>query len=104
MSLVLRDGRSEDAEGIGIICYEAFKHIAESHNFQPDFPNTETGIGFATMLLNRPDVYSVVAELDGKVIGSNFLCEGNQVAGVGPITINPKGQNSSIGRKLMEDV
>jgi len=56
------------------------------------------------MMLSRPDIYSVVAELDGEIVGSNFLWEGNQVSGVGPITIDPRVQNSAIGRKLMEDV
>src|SRR6476661_1053361 len=104
MSLILRAGKPEDAEKTGQICYEAFKTIAEKHNFPADFPAPEAGIGLMSMLLSRPDAYSVVAELDGEIVGSNFLWEGNQVSGVGPITINPEVQNSSVGRKLMEDV
>ena len=104
MSLILRAGRPEDAEKTGRICYEAFMTISEKHDFPPDLPDAATGIGFMTMLLNRPDIYSVVAELNGEIVGSNFLWEGNQVSGVGPITIDPKVQNSSIGRRLMEDV
>jgi len=104
MSLILRVGKPADAEKTGQICYEAFKTISEKHNFPPDMPNPETAIGLTTMLLSRPDVYSVVAELDGEIVGSNFLWEGNQVSGVGPITIDPNAQNSSIGRQLMEDV
>jgi predicted N-acetyltransferase YhbS len=104
MSLILRAGKPEDAEKTGQICYEAFKTIAESHNFPKDFPSAEAGIGLMTMLLSRADAYSVVAELDGEIVGSNFLWEGNQVSGVGPITINPEAQNSSVGRRLMEDV
>lgn len=104
MTLILRTGKPEDAKVAGTICYEAFKKITEDHNFPPDFPNPEVGIGLVTMLLNRPDVYSIIAEDEGEVVGSNFLWEGNQVSGVGPITINPQVQNSSIGRKLMEDV
>jgi hypothetical protein len=57
-----------------------------------------------TMLLSRPDIYSVVAEAGGKTIASNFLWEGDPVAGVGPITVDPNVQNSSVGRRLMEDV
>jgi hypothetical protein len=41
------------------------------------------------MLLAREDVYSVVAEADGRVVGSNFLWENGTIAGVGPITIDP---------------
>src|SRR5215203_4026903 len=104
MSLILRGGRPEDAEMTGRICYEAFKTIADQHNFPRDFPAPEAAIGLTTMMLSRPDVYSVVAESDGEIVGSNFLWEGNQVSGVGPITIDPQAQNSSIGRRLMEDV
>lgn len=104
MSLILRAGRPEDAEITGRICFEAFAAIADQHNFPRDFPAPEIAIGLTTMLLNRPDIYSVVAELDGQIVGSNFLWEGNQISGVGPITVDPKVQNSSIGRRLMEDV
>lgn len=104
MNLNLRIGRPEDAQECGVICYEAFKVISDAHNFPPDFPSPEVAVGLTSMLLSRPDVYSVIAEIDGRIVGSNFLWEGNQVAGVGPITINPDTQNSSIGRKLMEDV
>ena len=60
--------------------------------------------GFLTMLLSRPDIYSVVTEADGKVVGSNFLWEGDTIAGIGPITIDPKNQDSGVGRWMMEDV
>ncbi|MDQ3179602.1 MAG: GNAT family N-acetyltransferase, partial [Acidobacteriota bacterium] len=73
------------------------------HNFPLDFPVPEAAVGLVSMLLNRADVYSVVAEIDGETVGSNFLWEGNQVAGIGPITISPNVQNSAVGRKLMED-
>ena len=46
----------------------------------------------------------VVAELDGKVVGSNFLAEGGAIAGVGPISVDPKVQNRGVGARLMEDV
>ena len=71
--LMLRAGRSEDAEDCGSICYGAFKAIAEGHNFPPDFPSPEIAGGLLASLLSREDVYSVVAEADGRVVGSNFL-------------------------------
>jgi ribosomal protein S18 acetylase RimI-like enzyme len=93
----------EDAERLGTIAFEAFYKISTDHNFPPDFPDAETGIGLAKMMLNRGDIFSVVAE-DGKILGSNFLWEGDEIDGVGPITVDPSDQNSSIGRKLMERV
>jgi GNAT superfamily N-acetyltransferase len=102
--LTLRPGRPEDAEDCGSICYMAFKAIAHQHNFPPDFPSSEVAVGLMGSLLSRGDVYSVVAEADGRVVGSNFLWENGTMAGVGPITIDPDAQNVAVGRRLMEDV
>jgi GNAT superfamily N-acetyltransferase len=55
-------------------------------------------------MLSRPYVYSVIAEIDGRIVGSNFLWEIGSIAGVGPITVDPEVQNGSIGRRLMENV
>ena len=100
--VVLRPGTPDDAETCGQICYEAFKTISEKHNFPPDFPAPEAAIGLLAMLFSRNDVYSVVAEIDGKVVGSNFMWEQKLVAGIGPITVDPKVQNSTVGRRLMQ--
>ena len=103
--LTLRAGRSEDAETCGSICYEAFKAIADEHNFPPDFPSQEVSGGLIASLLARGgDIYSVVADVDGRVVGSNFLWENGTIAGVGPITIDPDTQNVAVGRRLMENV
>jgi hypothetical protein len=45
-----------------------------------------------------------VAEVEGRVVGSNCLDERALIAGVGPITVDPTVQNSGVGRKLMETV
>lgn len=100
----LRRGKPEDAEQCGVICFEAFKSISAQHNFPRDFPSPEPAIGLLTFLLSRHDVYSVIAEIDGRIAGSNFLWETASVAGVGPITVDPSVQNSAIGRRLMEEV
>ena len=101
--LRLRVGESEDAEICGSICYEAFKVLAEEHNFPPDH-SPEMASGLITSLLSRGDVYSVVAEVDGRVFGSNFLWENGTIAGVGPVTVAPAAQNVAVGRMMMEDV
>ena len=104
MNITLRAGNPEDAERCGVICYEAFKRISEHHNFPTDFPSPEPAIGLLSMLLSRDDVYSVVAEVNGQIIGSNFMWKSDMVAGIGPITVDPDVQNSTVGRRLMEDV
>jgi predicted N-acetyltransferase YhbS len=100
----IRKMKQEDAEACGLICYEAFKSISERHNFPPDFPSPEAAAGLLSELVSRDDIYSVVAESDGRVTGSNFLWESAVIAGVGPITVDPDAQNGAIGRRLMEDV
>ena len=103
-NVVLRSGKPEDAERCGWICYEAFKTISEHHNFPQDFPAPEPAIELLSMLLSKPDVYSVVAESNGQAVGSNFMWEHGMVAGIGPITVDPNIQNSTVGRRLMQDV
>jgi predicted N-acetyltransferase YhbS len=104
MNINLRAGKPEDAEACGSICYEAFKSIADHHRFPPDFPDRETAVGLLSQLLSRDDIYSVVAERDGRIVGSNFLWENGVIAGVGPITVDPAVQNLALGRQLMEEV
>jgi hypothetical protein len=55
-------------------------------------------------MFSHPSFFCVVAEQDGKIIGSNCLDERTPIAGVGPITIDPSSQNRSTGRQLMQAV
>ena len=100
--VVLRPGRPEDAAACGKICYEAFKTISEQHGFSPDIPSVDMAVGLMTMMLANPHVYSVIAESGGRILGSNFMLEDN-VAGIGPITVDPAAQNTAIGKRLMID-
>src|SRR5215468_1852097 len=103
MPLILRPGRPEDAAMCGTICYEAFKTIAEQHNFPTNYSSPEVAIERMMTRLTHPGMYAVVAELDGRVVGSNFLDERSAIAGLGPITVDPAVQNRKIGRELMEN-
>jgi predicted N-acetyltransferase YhbS len=102
--VTLRPGNAEDAEACGQICHDAFAAISARHGFPKDFPSPEAAIGMLSGLLAHPGFYTVVAERGGKVVGSNFLDERSAVSGVGPITVDPAVQDSSIGRQLMDDV
>jgi predicted N-acetyltransferase YhbS len=104
MNLKLRTGKPDDAAEVGRICYHAFRAIATEHNFAPDFPDIEAAVGPLSMMLRNRIHYSVVAELDGRIVGSNFLYEGNPISGVGPITVEPQAQNQGTGRELMRAV
>jgi predicted N-acetyltransferase YhbS len=102
MSVTLRPGIPPDAAPCGVICYNAFRAIAEAHNFPHDFPNPQVATKLLSGLLAHPGFYAVVAELDGRVVGSNFVDERSTIAGIGPITVDPAVQNRTIGRQLMQ--
>src|ERR1700691_4289822 len=103
-SVTVRRAKPEDAAACGQICFEAFHKISTDHNFPPDVPAAEQAVGLLTRMFSNPGFYCVVAESDGRIAGSNCLDERSDIAGLGPITIDPKAQNRGIGRKLMEAV
>jgi predicted N-acetyltransferase YhbS len=104
MDLTLRPGTPADAEECGRICFEAFRDIATSHGFPSDFTDVEEGVAVCGALISHPGFYSVVAESEGRVLGSNFLDERSAIAGVGPVSVDPKVQDGGVGRALMVDV
>jgi GNAT superfamily N-acetyltransferase len=102
--VTVRRATPEDAAICGQICYDAFSTINQQHGFPCDFPDPAVAIGLLKTLFSAPPVYCVVAELDGRIVGSNCLDERSIIAGVGPITIDPAVQNRGVGRKLMHAV
>ena len=104
MGVELRRGSAADAIECGRICFEAFKSLADRHCFPQDFPSPEVASGLMSFLLAHPSFYATVAELDGRIAGSNFLDERSEIAGVGPISVDPKVQQKGVGRRLMAEV
>lgn len=103
-AVTIRRAKPEDAPVCGRICFEAFHKISTDHNFPPDVPSEEQGVGTITGIFSHPGFYCVVAEADGRIVGSNCMDERGAIAGVGPITIDPNVQNRGVGRKLMDAV
>jgi predicted N-acetyltransferase YhbS len=97
----IRPGNPDDAAACGRIAYEAFGSISSGHNFPNDFPSVEIATQELSSLLLNPGLYSLVSEIDGRIVGSNFLDERSTIAGVGPITVDPTAQNRQVGRLLM---
>ena len=73
MDLKLRRGVPANSAECGRICFEAFKNIAERHNFPPDFPSPDVASGLMALLIAHPNFYSTVAELGGELSGATFL-------------------------------
>jgi predicted N-acetyltransferase YhbS len=102
MSMVLRRGAAADAARVGEICYRAFASLADLHNFPRDFPNAGIAAQMLSQRIAHPGCFDLVAEIDGRIVGSTVLDERNPICGVGPITVDPEVQNDGIGRALME--
>ena len=102
--LELVRAESEHVGEIGRICYEAFKDLHDRHHIPLDFLSAALARQLIEMLVSRSDFYSVVALLDGQVVGSNFLSLSDSVAGIGPVSVEPCHQGKNIGHALMRNV
>src|SRR5664279_2443740 len=97
----IRRAQPADAEVSGRICYDAFTTLNNKFNFPPDFPSPEVAQGVLSSMFSHPGFFCVVAEEDGKIVGSNCMDERCAIAGIGPITVDPGVQNKTVGRQLM---
>lgn len=104
MSITIRPIAREDAEACGRIIFEAFKSFHDRHRFPRDFQTLEEAVQLASLFVDHPSIFGVVAETDGQVVGSNFLDQRNAIRGVGPITVSPEVQERGVGRRLMQAV
>jgi GNAT superfamily N-acetyltransferase len=102
--VTLRRAEAGDAEVCGQILFEAFGGLHDQHGFPRDFPAVEGAVGLMERWIGRRSVWGVVAEIDGRIVGSNFLDERDPIRGVGPITVAPEAQDTGVGRSLMEAV
>src|SRR5258708_7836206 len=102
MNAKIRRATREDIEVCGEICYRAFPELADHHNFPHEFPDLEAAHGVIRSMVSDPGHYGIVAELDGRTAGSNFMDERSPIAGIGPISVDPDVQNSGAGRAMMQ--
>lgn len=103
--VVIRRARPDDIAVCASICLEAFQGINRQHGYPPEIPNLEVATEIISRHFQDPAFYCVVAESEGRLLGSNCLDERSpHVAGIGPITVTPETQEKDIGRALMRDV
>ena len=103
MTVELRRAEAADVPELGRICYEAFKGIAEKHGFESDFSSVEFAQQVIGMLMQQEDIYSIAAFDGGAAKGSNFMEMWDEVAGVGPVSVDVSTQGEGIGRRLVEE-
>jgi predicted N-acetyltransferase YhbS len=102
MNAKIRRATREDIDVLGDICYRAFCTVADQHNFPHEFPAPEAADGVVRSMVTTPGFYGIVAELNGRIAGSNFMDERSPIAGIGPISVDPEVQNSGAGRAMMQ--
>jgi GNAT superfamily N-acetyltransferase len=104
MDVTVREAVAADWQECGRICYESFATLADRHGFLHDFPTVEAAAEPIRWLIEHPHIYAVVAEADGRILGSNFLDERGTISAIGPISVDPAAQDRRVGRMLMEAV
>jgi GNAT superfamily N-acetyltransferase len=104
MSLRIRPIEQNDAEICGKIGYEAPKTISSALGYPSEQTSEEFGIGLIRRLLDNPNSWGVLAERQGKTLGSIFLHEfpPSPVAVIGPLTVHPSAEGGGVGLMLME--
>jgi predicted N-acetyltransferase YhbS len=101
-NIQIRRATREDIDVLGDICYRAFCTVADQHNFPHEFPAPDAALGVVRSMISDPGHYGIVAELNGRIAGSNFMDERSTIAGIGPISVDPDVQNSGAGRAMMQ--
>jgi len=98
----LRAIEPADAPECARIVYEAFGGIHDHHRFERDFPTLEAAEQLTGAFIAHPSIWGVVAESDGRVVGSNFIDLRGAIRGLGPITVDRRAQGRGVGRRLMQ--
>jgi GNAT superfamily N-acetyltransferase len=103
MSLRIRSIEQNDADICGKIGYEAHKTISSAHGYPSEQPSEEFGMALIRRLLGNPNSWGVLAERQGKTLGSIFLHKfpPSPVAVIGPLTVHPSAEGG-VGKILMD--
>jgi GNAT superfamily N-acetyltransferase len=100
----IRPATLDDADECGQVIFDAFGAVNARHGFATRWPSVEFATEFVRGYLSLEGIYGVVCELEGTVIGCNFLDQRGTVAGVGPTAVRPSTQGTGVGRRLVIDV
>jgi predicted N-acetyltransferase YhbS len=103
MTLIVRPIEQNDAGSCGQIGYEAHRTISSAHSYPSEQPSEEFGIDLIRRLLGNPNSWGVLAERQGRTLGSIFLHKfpPSPVAVIGPLTVHPSAEGG-VGKILMQ--
>lgn len=102
MIVSIRQAKEADINACAQAMYSAFLAIDKRHHFSSYFTDLDHARMVAQNLITGDNIYGLVAEADGRIVGSAFMNETRPTRAVGPVSIHPNFQNRGIGRKLMD--
>ena len=92
----------DQAAEVGLLVYEAFRDIAERHNFEPPFQSPELVQVIVRLLAQSEGWESYLLVEDGRPVACNFGDERDEAVGVGPVAVALDSQGQGFGRRVME--
>ena len=98
----LRPAVDADADECGRIVYAAFKDVDERHGFISNFTSVQQATFVARLFIGLASMHGIVAEGEGRILGSVFLDMGDPIKSVGLISVDPASQRRGVGRRLMQ--
>jgi hypothetical protein len=73
MDIQIREARESDVADAGRIIFDAFAYIHDKYSFPRDFPSPDVATGLASAWINHPRIWTIVAEVGGKVVGMGSI-------------------------------
>ena len=92
----------EHTDEIARIHHEAYKDLTDRHHFPPGTPSTPVARQVFKRVMESEFSYGVTALVDGQPVGSAFMWLMDEVAAIGPVSVEPSFQGQSVARPMME--
>lgn len=99
--LQIREATSDDAQVCGRLMFDAFEGLATRHNFPIEAGTPEFADFQIKAMLDTDGIYGLVAERDGRIVGSALQDERGKIVGIGPVAVDPAASDVGAGRALM---
>lgn len=97
----IRDMTKDDVEGVGVVLFDAFTAASERYRYAPRFRTREEALALAWAMFRYPAMDVLVAEAEGRVVGSCGLNLRGSNGGIGPVSIDPGFHGKGTGRELL---
>lgn len=95
---------ASEVPDIARIFRAAFNEIYERRGYGPIVVDESVGRVIAETYLDHDPEHCFVVEVEGRLAGSGFLHPRGEVAGIGPVTIDPAMQGQGLGRLLVSEL